>query len=700
MKQKIKDKIKNKILENFNLTEDQKALVEEIICDDMNLLRCDDIIDSIISLRLDEDSLVGFLGYQLFKVLPEKADKISNKFSEDELKIYNSFKVIKDINNLSRSEEAEDIRKMFLALSKDLRVVIIKLAGILYDLKTLKTPLNEEKRFFVSNVRTIFAPLAERLGLGNMKSTMEDYCFKFENPKMYHELENNILLKKDENDKQIEITKEKLENILKELNIDGEITFRQKHISSIFKKLQFKGVTLAQIYDLIAMRVLVNTVEECYAVFGKIHSIYRPMQGRVKDYIANPKPNGYQSLHTTVITENQRPMEIQIRTYEMHRNSEFGIAAHWIYKEKRAKTTALDKKLFWFREIMENAKSMPLEEFVETLKTDLYDGEIFVQTPKGKVLQFPDGATIIDFAYAIHSDVGNTCVGGKINNKMRPLTTKLKSGDIVEIITNPNSKGPSRDWLNIVRTSSARGKIKQFFKSELKEENIKNGKTMLEQSIQERGFTSNQLLTHENITEVLTKYNMTEIDELYAEIGSESLSVGQVVGRFINLYSKSQIKQKTGNVHDFKEKNKSQDIIVDGSDDMLIKYASCCNPIVGDDIVGYISHGQGITIHRTTCKTLQHLEKERLLPATWSDKSGRQFIAVVKVVAEKNPTNIARITTQLAESKIGIRSFESNETKNEFNCSIAVYVSNKEDIDKVITAIENLKGIQKVYRAD
>ena len=696
MKERVLEKIKN----NFSLSREEENIIDDILCEEMNLERCDDIIDTIISLRFDNESLIAFLGYQLYKVLPEKADDISKRFNEEILTMYETFKVIKDINNLSKSEEAEDIRKMFLALSKDLRVVIIKLAGILYDIKKLTPPLKEKEKEFVYNVKNIFAPLAERLGLGNMKSTMEDYCFKYENPKIYESLENNILLKKEDNYKQIEITKNRLQNILKELNIKGEITFRQKHISSIFKKLQYKGTTLAQIYDLIAMRVLVDTVEECYAVFGKIHSIYKPMQGRVKDYIANPKPNGYQSLHTTVITENQRPMEIQIRTYEMHKNSEFGIAAHWIYKEKRLKTTALDKKLFWFREIMENAKAMPVEEFVETLKTDLYDGEIFVQTPKGKVLQFPDGATVIDFAYAIHSDVGNKCVGGKINNKMRPITTKLKNGDIVEIITNSSSKGPSRDWLNIVRTSSARSKIKQFFKSELKEENIKIGKTMLEQAIQDKGYTTSQLLTNEYLSSILQKYTMTEINELYASIGSESLPVGQVLGRLVALYNKDHDIFKKKEIQSIKVRSNNQGILVDGASGLLIKYAGCCNPIIGDDIVGYISHGQGVTIHRKNCPNLKYLEKERLILAEWDEKSNEEFISVIKVVAERNPSNIVRITSQLAEMKVNLKAFESKDNKNEFTCTIVVSVKNKNEIDKIITSLEGIKGVTKVFRSE
>ena len=689
-----------KINENFSLSRDENLLIESILCIEMNLERCSEIIDTIISLRFDNDSLIAFLGYQLFKVAPQRAEEIAEKFNKEAFTMYDTFKVIKDINNLSKSEEAEDIRKMFLALSKDLRVVIIKLAGVLYDIKQLKTPLTPDEKFFVSNVKDIFAPLAERLGLGNMKSTMEDYCFKHENPKMFSALENNIMLKKEDNEKQIHITRLKLEEILKELKIPGVITYRQKHISSIFKKLQFKGVTLAQIYDLIAMRVIVDTVEECYAVFGKIHSIYKPMQGRVKDYIANPKPNGYRSLHTTIITENQRPMEIQIRTHEMHKHSEFGVAAHWVYKEKRLKTTTLDKKLFWFREIMENAKSLPVDEFIQTLKTDLYDGEIFVQTPKGKVLQFPEGATIIDFAYAIHSDIGNTCIGGKINNKMRPLSTKLSSGDIVEIITNPSSKGPSRDWLNIVRTSSARNKIKQFFKTELKEENIKTGKTILEQAIQEKGFSLSQLLKDEFIDEILKKHTMTDIKELYAALGSESLSVGQVIGRLISLYNKAHDLFKQKPIQAIKVRSNNHGVIIDGASGLLIKYAGCCNPIVGDDIIGYISHGQGVTIHRSTCENLKYLEKERLILAEWEEKNNCDFISVIKVIADKNPLNIARITSQLAELKVNLKAFESKDSKDEFACTIVVLVKNKKEIDKIISSLESIKGIVSVFREE
>ena len=692
--------IENLIKENFSLNEKEQKVVDKIICDKMNLPRCEDIIKTMVSLRFDNNSLVAFLGYQLFKVEPERADEIAKSFNKDTSTMFEAFKVIKDITRPSKSEEAEDIRTMFLALSKDLRVVIIKLAGILYDLKTIKLPLDSNGKFFVSNVKNIFAPLAERLGLGEMKSTMEDYCLKYEDPKSYQMLENNILLKKEDNQKQLEITRKRIQAILDELGIKGEITYRQKHISSVFKKIKFKGVTLAQIYDLVAMRVLTNTVEECYEVFGKIHSIYKPLSFRVKDYIANPKPNGYQTLHTTIIAENSKPLEIQIRTFDMHRHAEFGIAAHWIYKEKRSKTTELDKKLFWLRGIMDNAKSMTAEEFMDSLKTDLYDGEIFVQSPKGKVFEFPEGATIIDFAYAIHSDIGNYCVGGKINNVMKPISTKLKSGDIVEIITNPASKGPSRDWLSIVRTSGARSKIKQFFKTELKEENIKIGKTMLDNAIEKRGFTSSQLLKSEYIDEILSKYTMTDMDELYASVGSESLAIGQVVGRLVSMFNRDHDLLKKKEVKSISVKKNDEGITIDGESGMMIKYAKCCNPIIGDEIIGYISHGQGVTIHRKNCSSLNHLEKDRLISAKWEEKGDFDFISEIKVVADKNFNNISRITNVLADLKIAIKSFESKETKDDFTATIAVLVKGKTQIDKIISGLTNLKGMQKVFRSE
>ena len=588
---------------------------------------------------------------------------------------------------------------MFLGLGNDIRVVIIKLAGILYDVKHLSLPLNDADKDFVANVKQVFAPLAERLGLSSMKSYMEDYCFKLQEPVMYHALLDELNRQQQSNEKQIEITKVRLQGILDDLGVQGEIQSRQKHVSSIFRKIKAQNVTMAQIYDLIAMRVLVNTVEDCYAVFGRIHAIYKPVPGRVKDYIANPKPNGYQTLHTTVIVENNRPLEIQIRTFEMHKNCEFGVAAHWIYKEKRSRTTKLDKKLSWFREILENAQTLSSEDFIESLKTNLYSGEIFVQTPKGKVLEFPNGSTIIDFAYAIHSDIGNHCTGGKINNVMKPLYTELKNGDVVEIITSSTSKGPSRDWLNHVKSSAARSKIKNFFKNELVGENIKNGKTMFEEAAKSRNFSINQLLDEKYVDEMLFKFSMSSLDELYAAIGSGSLIAAQVVGRFIALYSKDHdlFKPKQNIV---KVSTNADGVIVDGASGLLIRYAGCCHPVVGDEIVGYISHGNGVTVHRKDCQNLKYLEKERLIEAEWEERVKTDFIVEIKAISLRETGMINKITNAITLTKIAIRAFEVKEVPLGLEFTIALFVKDKSQVEKAMSAISSIKEVKKVYRTN
>ncbi len=695
----MKTNLIKKIFRNYRLQEKDKVIIVRLVDEAMDIPRCEEILDFIIELKLDKSSIIGFLGYQLFKVKPEKADLISQNFTKDELSIYNGFKNLKDIRYVSKTEEAEDIRKMFLGMGNDIRVVVIKLAGILYDVKHLSLPLNEVDKDFVANVKEVFAPLAERLGLSSMKSYMEDYCFKLQDPVMYNALVSELERQKESNEKQIEITKARLQIILNELGLQGEIQARQKHVSSIFRKIKAQNVTMAQIYDLIAMRVLVNTVEDCYAVFGKIHAIYKPVPGRVKDYISNPKPNGYQTLHTTVIVENKRPLEIQIRTFDMHKNCEYGIAAHWIYKEKRSGTTKLDKKLSWFREIMENAHTLSPEDFIESLKTNLYSGEIFVQTPKGKVLEFPNGSTIIDFAYAVHSEIGNHCTGGKINNVMKPLYTELKNGDVVEIITSQSSKGPSRDWLNHVKTSSARSKIKNFFKNELVGENIKSGKTMFEEAAKARNYSAAQLLDEKYIDEMLFKYSMASLDELYAAIGSGSLVASQVVGRFIALYGKEHelFKPKENVV---KISTNADGVIIDGATGLLIRYAGCCHPVVGDDIVGYISHGNGVTVHRKDCQNLKYLESERLIDAEWEDKVKTDFIAEIRAQTEKGVGMINKITNALTLAKISIRAFEVKEMAGGLEFSIVLFVKNKSEIEKAINSLSSIKEVKRVYRAN
>lgn len=682
-----------KLLENtFNLNENNKLLINNIL-EKINLNEKDIFItNNLIKNKLDFNSVCAYLisEYNLFDL---------NIQDEDVLKLANNLKEINSDNlSFNKQEESEILRKQFVAMCKDIRVIIIKLCLVLYDAKNCTLPLTQKNRELLLTIRNIYAPLSERLGLNSMKSELEDLCLKYLDPEVYNELEHNVLLKKEENQKQIEVTKQKLEQILQDLNLkNATIMARQKHFSSIYKKIQSKAVPLAKIYDLIAMRVIVDTIEECYAVLGKIHGIYRPMEGRFKDYIANPKPNGYQSLHTTIITENDRPMEIQIRTYEMHRNSEFGVdVAHWVYKEKR-KTTELDKKMAWLREIMDNSSNLNSEEFIETLKTNLYSGSIFVQTPKGKVLEFPEGSCVIDFAYAIHSEIGNACVGGKINNKMVPISTKLSNNDIVEIITSPTSKGPSRDWLKIVKTAQARDKINAFFKKELKEDNIKNGKQILELAIKNKGLSASDILSEQNINDVLYKFAFNNADELFAAVGYGSITSTQVVNKLIQEYEKRENENKPAKVLTSLVVKRGKDgVLIDGDSGMLVRYAGCCNPILGEDIVGYISRGRGVTIHKADCHNVQFLEKERLIKAEWADKSATFKIVNVNIFAKTDDNFIAKLAFTLANMQYNIVSLDTKNLPDRIICNLKIKTNDNDNLTRLDKAIKSLDNVMEV----
>lgn len=694
----MKERILEKIFTSFALTDKEKKIVNECFVDDINIPRLETVLDTMSEYRMQGEIVVPYILFQAYKSNPDKANELVGQYlTEPQKKLYDTFIVLKDVRALSRSGEAESIRKMFVAICQDIRIVIVKFASILFDLKLIKNPMSEDDREYVQIVSDIFAPLAERLGLSMFKFAFEDICFELLEPKAYEELKNSVLLKQDDNQKQIEITSEKLKQILQEIGVKGELQSRQKHYSSIYKKLIKKDIKLEGIYDLIAMRVLVPSVEDCYAVLGKIHAIYRPIQGRVKDYIANPKPNGYQSLHTTIVAENNRPLEIQIRTFEMHKFSEYGVAAHWIYKERRGQNK-FDQKMSWFRQILENAQELSSEEFLETLKVDLYGESIFVQTPKGKVLEFPLGATIIDFAYAIHSGVGNTCVGAKINGKIVPITSTISNGDVVEILTNPNSKGPSRDWLAHIKTSSARSKIRAFFKSELKDENIRIGKSILEQAVKSKNLNITKILKEEYLTDIAASMMMESLDSLYAEIGAGSLSANSIVGRLVNRYNKDK-------TFDFKEniitvKKNKDGVLVDGDNGLLIRYAGCCSPITGDEIVGYISRGRGVTIHRADCPNLKYLEPERLIKAEWQENVASSFVAVIKIHADNENSVITTLNNIARDLKNKLKGFGYKEIKNELVFDIVVLISNKSELQSIINSFESVKKVRRVYRSE
>ncbi|MBE7076398.1 MAG: bifunctional (p)ppGpp synthetase/guanosine-3',5'-bis(diphosphate) 3'-pyrophosphohydrolase [Clostridiales bacterium] len=541
-------------------------------------------------------------------------DYIKENFKE-EFRIIEILLQLESINYEQQETEAENIRKMFFAITKEIRVIMLKIASAVTELRTIDE--TKDNSALAKSILYLFAPLSARLGLAHIKSELEDGAFKILYPEEFSKIRQELDKRYVARQPIVDSLTELVTKSMQELNISGRVFGRKKHIYSIYKKL--KEHDFDHIYDLVAVRAIVNTVDDCYTLLGKLHGQLEPLQHRFKDYIAIPKSNGYQSLHTTVIFEGL-PVEIQIRTEEMHKFNEYGVAAHWIFKEKR-KQTKFDERLSSIRQMMEDENSS-LDEIAESLNSDIYSEEIFVQTPKGKVIYLPTGATAIDFAYAIHSEVGNKCVGAKVNNKMISTSAPLRNGDIVEIITNPASKGPSRDWLKIVKTSGAKAKINAFFNKNMKDENIKTGKTMLENAIKDKGFAVNKILNSKNLTDVLDYYNFTEEDELFANIGTNAISAKYTANKLIQNHNKS-LKNETVEfkpnlpvtLHAPSEKN----VDIKGLNNILMKFAGCCQPMYGDDIIGFVSAGRGVIIHRSVCPNVNYFNPDRLIEASWKE---------------------------------------------------------------------------------
>ena len=562
----------------------------------------------------DDKKLEGVL-YYLFKSNLITIDEIKQQYDEEVVNVILILDKLDKINYSQQDVEAENIRKMFFAITKDIRIIMLKIAFVVVDLRHISNAESAEKLNLSSSIFSLFAPLAARLGLSRYKTELENGAFLLSNPELYNEIQEKVDKRFHKRQPIVERLTKLVNSCMEDLGISGKVYGRKKHIYSIYKKLQ--DHPLDQIYDLIAVRALVQTVPDCYALLGRLHSLVEPVKNRFKDYISTPKPNGYQSLHTTVIFENF-PVEIQIRTEDMHQYAEYGVAAHWLYKEKKNKQDTLDVQLAWLRQMMED-ETVSIDDLASSLGQDIYNSEIFVQTPKGKVVYLPSGSTPIDFAYSIHSEVGNKCVGAKVNGKMVPTQSELNNGDVVEIITNPNSKGPSRDWLKICKTSEARSKINSFFKKNMKDETIKLGKTMLEATIKEQGYSVSKLMQN-GMEEILKHYNYVEVDELYANIGTNAIPAKTITNKLASLYQK-QIKAKIENpvrttTVALAEPSDKQ-IDLKGLNNILMKFANCCHPIYGDEIVGFVSAGRGIIIHRKVCPNISYFRESRLIEAFW-----------------------------------------------------------------------------------
>lgn len=652
----------------------------------------------IFPLELDFDMI--FAGLALPLIREKEIDLSIFENHQSALELAQSVLTIESIDAKSQGAELESVRSMLVAMAKDIRVIILKLADILNRSRHAKNEFSSsEQAVLHKQVVDLYIPLASRLGLSYIKSELSDLDLSYTNPNEYKKLMKTLA--EDQNERKHIIAKaiEESKTILAELNIKGEVYGRLKHISSIYNKIHQKHYDLDEIYDFSAVRILVETVNECYSVLGEIHTKYFPINGRFKDYIARPKSNGYQSLHTTVLIDNM-PLEFQIRTFEMHNHAEYGIAAHFLYKERKSKINELDSKLLWIRKLIENPNLTTSQQLVDELKTDVYSGYIFVQTPMGKIIQLPENSTPIDFAYAIHSNIGNKCVGVKVNGKMVTLTTRLKNADVVEIITSQNAKGPSRDWINIVQTSSAKNKINQFFKKEMRDENIKKGKAMLENSARAKELNLDELLDERWLPEVFNRYSLKSMDDMYSMIGCNSLTTTQILNKLVSCYNESNNAEKSYVFRPNAEENlvgDSQKSSISELGSMMIKFAKCCNPVPGDDIVGFISRGRGVTIHKSDCKCLWALDSKRLMPLSWNKDGNKEtsYIASIKLLVKNTSGVLANIANKIAEQKINISTIQSKNIKD--GKSIIVVKVSILNTDKLNDLMQKLKTVEDVY---
>ena len=654
----------------------------------------------ILPLELDYDMI--FAGLILPLLRAKLIDESNFEEYASSLDLAKSVLTIESVNYAQDSEDVASVRSMLVAMAKDIRAIILELASVLNQERHSKQFSPTEKAELHKKVVDIHIPLASRLGLSYIKSELQDLDLAYTHPNEYRKLMKTLAEDSKARESQIEKIQNELKQILIDLGIKGEVFGRIKHVSSIFNKIEQKNYTLNNIYDIVALRVLVGNVNECYSVLGAVHTKYTPLDGRFKDYIARPKANGYQSLHTTVLVD-EKPLEIQIRTFDMHYHAEYGIAAHFLYKEHKHGIDELDGKLLGIKKLIENPNLTTSEELIDELKTDVYSGKIFVQTPMGKILELPEDSTPIDFAYAIHSNIGNKCVGAKINGKMVPLNKTLKNADVVEILTSVNAKGPSKDWLNFVKTNAAKNRINQFFKHEMKDENIKKGKAMLEQSAKAKEVDLKKLLNDEWLKEVFDRYSLKSLDDMYAMIGCAGLTTTQILNKLIACYEQHNSEKKNFAIRpvEFNPQEQSKSSIAE-LNSMLIKFAHCCKPVPGDDIIGFVSRGRGVTIHRADCKAIKSMDADRLMPLTWNrDKSETNYQANIRLVVKDKSGVLANIANKLAEEKINIASISSKPAKDG-NTIVDVVVSilNKNSLDTLMKKLKNLPDVYEVFRGE
>jgi len=672
----------------------------------------------LVKLEMDPETIAGGFLHDVAEDTEETIETIEEAFNPEVAMLVDGVTKLGKIKYKSKEVlQAENHRKMFVAMARDIRVILIKLADRLHNMRTLKFLPVEKQRRISNETLEIFAPLAHRLGISTIKWELEDTALRYLNPQQYYRIVELMKQKRNQREIYIEDVMNKVTEQLDEVNIQSDISGRPKHLYSIYRKMENQDVQFNEIYDLLAVRIIVNSIKDCYAVLGIIHTCWKPMPGRFKDYIAMPKPNLYQSLHTTVIGPKGDPLEVQIRTKEMHEIAEYGIAAHWAYKEGRQLNKddkSFEKKLSWFREILDwQTESHDAEEFIESLKVDLFSDMVYVFTPKGDVIELPSGSIPLDFAYRIHTEIGNRTVGSKINGKMESLDYKLKNGDIIEVMTSKHSYGPSQDWLKITQTSQAKNKIRQFFKKQRREENIVKGKELVDKEIRAFDIAPKEVITPDNIKRILEKFNFVNEEDMYAAVGYQGITAASIATKLTETIRRKRLKNQAlsttleelksdGKDRTSTSKKGDSGVDVEGIDNLLIRLSKCCNPVPGDDIVGYITKGRGVSVHRADCPNILTDEAiKRHLKVEWKDDvtdtkqyhldlevSGfdrRGLLNDVLQAVNEMKTNISQVNGRTDRKKIAI-------------INITLLINDTGHLQRIVERIKQIKDVYTVTR--
>lgn len=665
-----------------------------------------EVASILAELEMDDSTIIAALLHDVAEDTEKTLDNIKKIFGEEVAGLVDGVTKLGKIEYKSKMEvQVENLRKMFLAMAKDIRVILIKLADRLHNMRTLKYQSEHKQKEIAQETLEIYAPLANRLGIFRIKWELEDLAFRYLNPQEYYDLVEGIALKRKEREEQINEVIEQLNIRLEEVGIEADIAGRPKHFYSIYKKMINQNKDLSEIYDLTAIRVVVETVNDCYGALGIIHTLWKPIPGRFKDYIAMPKPNMYQSLHTTLIGTHGEPFEIQIRTWEMHRTAEYGIAAHWKYKEGKKVENNFEQKLSWLRQLLEwQHDSRDAGEFMESLKVDLFADTVFVFTPKGDVVELPADSCPIDFAYRVHTDVGHSCIGAKINGRIVPLDTKLKNGDIVEILTTKVPTGPSRDWVCLVKTSQAKNRIRQWFKKEKREENILRGREGLEREARKFGLEPNIALKPDNLLKLARSFNFNGAEDLYATLGDGAITFKRALGRLKDEIIKDEIEpfQYPNQSEQKSSVKSSQGVRVKGVDNILIRFSRCCNPLPGDEIIGFITRGRGVSVHRKDCNELLGMvsqERERLIEVEWERDVNSVYPVDIDIIGLDRTRLVTDIMNVIMETRTHMLGINARVGKDKIaHIQLKIEARSVEHLNFVLQKIRRVKDVTVVER--